>query len=82
MILTDQQETEIARQAAWYDTDDTPCAELNGYRAYPATERGDYPADAVAVDFTYLYADEDQVLGLETTVFAADGDILDTHDFG
>jgi hypothetical protein len=83
--ITDAQRDAIAAQAAVYDTDDCPgCEGLHDWRAYdyaddPEVEDG-YPNGAVAVDFLYRY--DDGELGRETTVFALDGSVLDSQDWG
>jgi hypothetical protein len=76
------QRAAIAAQAAVYGTDRTICKGLSHHVPRPASYWGDYPTGAVAVEFCYIPADLDDPLGLEVTVFAADGTVLDSQDFG
>lgn len=85
-LTTPEQERAIDAQAAVYGTDQTICRGLNGYSVHPASEwdtDGDkpWPADAVAVHFDYI-PEDGEGHGLEVTIFAADGDVLDSQDFG
>lgn len=92
-LTTPEQERAIDAQAAVYGTDQTICRGLDRYVVHPASEwdaddAKPFPADAVAVHFIYLppredtpWFDEDE-RGLEVTVFAADGTVLDSQDFG
>lgn len=79
---TADQQAAIDKQVAYYSTPECPCAGLDSHRVYDAREWGDQPAGAVAVDFHYLYDEPGQHHGLETTVFATDGTILASQDFG
>lgn len=85
---TPEQREAIAKQAKVYDTDDAPdCRGLKQYRVYSAAaEWGEeWPADAVGVDFAYIYDDDErdpETCGLETTIFAADGSVIESQDFG
>lgn len=47
-------------------------------------EFGGFPKDAAIVEFTYWYRDDDrpEIPGREVTVFAADGDVISSQDFG
>lgn len=68
------------------------CAGLHDARAYDAATWSDgtpiedhtYPPGAVAVDFTYIYAASraSSGFGLETTVFDAAGNVIDSQDWG
>ena len=79
--MTAAQRAAVDTQIRAYDAPETPCRGLSSYRLYPATEWGFDEQGAVAVDFAYLHEDGEGT-GLETTVFAADGSVLDTQDFG
>jgi DNA-binding transcriptional ArsR family regulator len=61
-----------------------PEVELLKVRALPADAfGGGFPDDALIVEFLYRHLDHDSgIPGREVTVFAADGDVLASQDFG
>lgn len=80
--LTDAQQHAIEAQAAVYGTDPTICQGLHHYTVKPASEdAGPYPPGAVAAMFHYV-PENGEGLGLEVTVYAVDGTVLDSQDFG
>jgi hypothetical protein len=42
----------------------------------------DGPSGSVAVEFHYIRGEQPDVTGLETTIFAADGTVVTSQDFG
>ena len=40
------------------------------------------PSGSVAVDFHYIRGEQPNLTGLETTIFAADGTVVTSQDFG
>jgi hypothetical protein len=80
--LPERQRAAILEQSRVYGTVDSECVGLDHFTVRPAASWLDdsAPEDAVAVEFAYRYADGPT--GLEVTVFAADGDVVTSQDFG
>lgn len=78
---TEAQQQAIATQVAVYDTPDCPCDGLASHEIRPGTEWG-APEGSVAVSFHYFYEDDRAGTGLEITIFAPDGKVTDSQDFG
>lgn len=81
---TPEQRAAILAQVQVYDAPETPCAGLVGYSVVRYGEVD----DAVSVTFRYRHDDGSDTLadgervGVEQTVFAADGDVITSQDFG
>jgi hypothetical protein len=59
--------------------------DLRGMRRLKDGDEFDgFPKDAAIVEFTYLYRDGDrpELPGREVTVFAVDGEVVTSQDFG
>lgn len=88
VTITPEQRKAIDRQAAIYGTDDTPDVVGLIYYEVLAASDGMFgepaPEGALEVHFRYRYSDEDKdgKGGLEVTVFAADGSVVTSQDFG
>jgi hypothetical protein len=60
-----------------------PEVELLKVGALPNDAYEGFPGDALIVEFTYRHLDHDSgTPGREVTVFAADGEVLGSQDFG
>ncbi len=82
-VGTDEQRTGIGESKRSYAANDE--VELIGLRVLEdGDEFGGFPDGALIVEFTYREAgDDDRVRpAREVTVFAADGDVIESHDFG
>lgn len=79
---TDEQKAAVEESKANFATN--PEVELLKVGPLPADAFGEgFPDDALIVEFTYRHLDHDSgIPGREVTVFAADGDVLSSQDFG
>jgi hypothetical protein len=78
---TNDQVTAIQNQAGFYDQD---WCTANGLRKIQRWE-GDGSETSngnIAVGFQYIPEDDDDGTGLEVTIFAADGSVVGSQDFG
>jgi len=78
--ISDAQITAIVDTIAVYESDDSPCAGLHHLSLGDA--RMSACAGAVEAEFSYLHRGLPRHLGLEVTVFAVDGTVVHSQDFG
>lgn len=76
--ITDAQVARIARQGRVYESPGSDCAGLHHLHLAP----GEHAPRSIAAHFHYLHRGLPQDPGLEVTVFADDGSVLDTQDYG
>lgn len=78
--ISDAQITAIVDAAAAYESDTSPCAGLH-HLSLSDARMPDF-AGAIEAEFSYLHQGLPRHLGLEVTVFAVDGTVVHSQDFG
>jgi hypothetical protein len=76
-LATDEQVTAVRKQSKVYDEDWTSCDSLHAIQVWDGVD--DLDPNRIAVGFLY---DDDEQIGLEVTIFNADGTVSESQDFG